>query len=65
MSHVNIIHQDLAVTNRYKSDNHVKTRGFARAIGPKEANDFAGFNLHGHAPDHFTLAERFMEIDCF
>src|SRR5690625_7069584 len=38
-----------AAVGGHQAHNHVEAGGFAGAVGPEQADDFACVNLHGHA----------------
>src|SRR6185312_298917 len=47
-----VVHQDASRIRPDQAHNHVKTRRFARAIGPQQANHLALPDVEAHAPDH-------------
>jgi hypothetical protein len=46
------------------ANDHVKTSGFARAIGAQEADHLTAVDLQGNIPHHFPTTVGFGQIIC-
>ncbi len=65
MGYVLFIYQDLPVTHRHQTHDHVETGCFSSSVGPQQADNFARLNLHGDAANDFALAESLVKVNGF
>ena len=56
------IEQDLAAIGRNEAGQQVVERGLAGAVGAKDADDFAFFDLHADALDRMQATKAFVQI---
>ena len=54
--------QHATLIGPHETDHHIKRRGFSRAIGAEQADDFTRLHVDGNAVHHPSLAVFFGQI---